>query len=73
MQEAAQKWLSCKMWHKNGYLARTGTNVVILQELAQKYKNGYLAITGIKMVNLQELAQKYKMVILQELAQKLLT
>ena len=32
LQDLAEKWLSCKTWQKNGYLARSARKMVILQD-----------------------------------------
>ena len=32
LQDLAEKWLSCKTWPKNGYLARSARKMVILQD-----------------------------------------
>ena len=31
------RWLSCKIWQKNGYLARSARKMVILQDLPEKW------------------------------------
>ena len=32
LQDLAEKWLSCKTWQKNGYIARSARKMVILQD-----------------------------------------
>ena len=37
LQDLAENCLSCKIWQKNGYLARPGRKMVILQDLPEKW------------------------------------